>query len=77
MSVKKYTESRLLANVIEADEISLENSEVKIVRGKNIKIGKGCYIESLEYSESIDIDESSIIVEIKNVNEKVNLNKDK
>ncbi|UDN59209.1 hypothetical protein [Clostridioides sp. ES-S-0010-02] len=77
LSVKKYTESRLLANVIEADEISLENSEVKIVRGKNINIGKGCYIESLEYSENIDIDESSIVVEIKNVNGKVNLNNEK
>ncbi|MCV2270283.1 hypothetical protein [Clostridioides difficile] len=77
LSIRKYTESKLFANIIEADEISLENSEVKVVRGKNIKIGKGCYVESLEYSESIEIDEDSIVGEIKNISEKVKLKKDK
>lgn len=77
LSIRTYTESKLFANIIEADEISLENSEIKVVRGKNIKVGKGCYIESLEYSESIEIDEDSIVAEIKNINETVNLKKDK
>ena len=77
LSIRKYTESKLFANIIEADEISLENSEVKVVRGKNIKIGKGCYVESLEYSESIEIDEDSIVGEIKNISEKIKLKKDK
>lgn len=77
LSIRKYIESKLFANIIEADEISLENSEVKVVRGKNVKIGKGCYVESLEYSEIIEIDEDSIVGEIKNINEKVKLKKDK
>lgn len=66
LSIRKYTESKLFAKYYRSRWNSLENSEVKVVE-KNIKIGKGCYVESLEYSESIEIDEDSIVGEIKNI----------
>lgn len=67
LSIKKFAENKLVANTIEADEISLENSAVKVLRGKNIKIGKGCYIEHLEYSESVEIDDNSEVSEINKI----------
>jgi len=46
---------------IEGDEIYLESTQAKIVRGKRIVIGPGCEIESIEYEESIELDESSTV----------------
>lgn len=45
----------LEADTIEADEIFLENTKARVVRGKKIQIGEGCEIESVEYSESLEI----------------------
>ena len=53
---KILKENKVVANTIEGDEIILENCEAKIVRGKNIKIGKGCRIGVVECSGQIDID---------------------
>jgi cytoskeletal protein CcmA (bactofilin family) len=39
----------LEADVIEGDEISLENTTARIVRGNNIIIGNGCDIGTVEY----------------------------
>ncbi len=45
----------LEADTIEADEIFLENTKARVVRGKKIQIGAGCEIESVEYSESLEV----------------------
>ncbi len=45
----------LEADAIEADEIFLENTKARVVRGKKIQIGEGCEIETVEYSESLEI----------------------
>jgi cytoskeletal protein CcmA (bactofilin family) len=39
----------LEADVIEGDEISLENTTARIVRGNNVVIGAGCDIGTVEY----------------------------
>jgi hypothetical protein len=43
------------ADTIEGDEIFLENTHARIVRGKKITIGEGCEIEMVEYSESLEV----------------------
>jgi len=40
---------------IEGDEIKIEDTIANIVRGKQIEIGPGCQIESVEYSRSLRI----------------------
>lgn len=47
--------TRLTVDSIEGDEIQLEDTKAKVVRGKNIFVGDGCEIDSLEYSEECRI----------------------
>ncbi|MCD8005896.1 MAG: polymer-forming cytoskeletal protein [Oscillospiraceae bacterium] len=44
---------------IEGDEISLELVKADVVRGANVKIGDGCEIGRVEYSESLEISENA------------------
>lgn len=54
----------LKVNTIEADDIYLENTVAKVVRGSRIVIGPGCDIKRVEYKESFEKrDNSSIINE--------------
>ncbi|MBQ3080105.1 MAG: cell shape determination protein CcmA [Clostridia bacterium] len=46
----------LTCNTIEANDISIENTIAKSVHGKNVIIGKGCKIDSVEYTDTISID---------------------
>lgn len=64
---KKFRNKVLTASLIEGDDIKLENCEVKIVRGKNIKIGQNCKIDTIEYSRNIEVDEKSIVKQINKV----------
>lgn len=52
-------EHKLYSNIIEGDNINLTNVECKIVRGKDIVIGKGCKIERVECSGNLTIDKNS------------------
>lgn len=61
---KKFRENKLVANIIEGDDIELENCEVKVVRGKNIKIGENCKIDTVEYSGSLEVDKKSKVLNI-------------
>ncbi|WP_040212920.1 polymer-forming cytoskeletal protein [Clostridium polynesiense] len=54
-------EGSLKSEVIEGDEIYLENTEAKIVRGSKVIIGPGCSIEGIEYKDTLEIDKSSIV----------------
>lgn len=54
-------EGLLLAKVIEGDDIYLENTEADIVRGNIVKIGPGCTIGQVEYSDSYDQDSDSTV----------------
>lgn len=50
---------KLITGIIEGDEIYLENTNAKIVRGNNVIIGPNCNIETIEYRNSINVDASS------------------
>jgi len=49
----------LEAETIEGDEIYLESTRAKTVRGKRVIIGPDCEIETVEYEEMLEVDESS------------------
>ncbi|ASW43190.1 polymer-forming cytoskeletal protein [Clostridium isatidis] len=53
----------LIVEEIEADEIYLEYTKCKVVRGNNINIGEGCNIEKIEYKNKLEINEKSIVKE--------------
>jgi len=53
----------LEAETIEGDEIYLEATKAKVVRGKKVVIGEDCEIDTVEYEESIDVHESSTVKE--------------
>jgi cytoskeletal protein CcmA (bactofilin family) len=42
----------LIVETIEGDDIFLENTRAKVVRGNNISIGKGCVVELAEYKNN-------------------------
>ena len=39
---------------IEGDDVDLEYTEADVVRGRRVRIGEGCSIGRVEYSESLD-----------------------
>lgn len=57
----RFRNDCFVCNIIEADQITIENSKVNTVRGEKVVIGKGCIIDTVEYSESIHIDESAVV----------------
>jgi cytoskeletal protein CcmA (bactofilin family) len=53
----------LVTDSIEGDEIYLEHTKAKVVRGNNVTIGPGCEIELVEYKNSFDCDKGSKVNE--------------
>lgn len=53
----------LQATSIEGDEVCLEGTQAKLVRGKRVTIGPGCRIERVEYEESLDVSPDSQVGE--------------
>lgn len=58
---KKFKYSKLVVTVIEGDDIEIANTQAKIVRGANIKIGPNCIIDTVEYGASVTVDASSTV----------------
>lgn len=56
-SFSKFT---LRANSIEGDDVELLATKAEVVRGKNVRIGKGCEIGRVEYSENLEIDGGTV-----------------
>lgn len=52
----------LTVQTIEGDNIYIENTTAKIVRGNKITIGDNCNIEKVEYKDSLDVTGNSQIV---------------
>ena len=48
-----FTEGRLTAESIEADDVILEFTTAKVVRGARVDIGDGCRIDLVEYTEDL------------------------
>jgi cytoskeletal protein CcmA (bactofilin family) len=53
----------LSADSIEGDSVYLENATVKVVRGRDVKIGPGCQIGTVEYRNTFHKDGSATIKE--------------
>ena len=53
--------SVLSAESIEGDNIHLECTHAHVVRGRSVKLGPGCRVESVEYSESLHIDPEAAV----------------
>lgn len=51
----------LNTDVIEGDDVYLENTHAKVVRGNNIELGPDCEIELVEYNESFKQDENAVV----------------
>ncbi|MEN3011112.1 MAG: bactofilin [Candidatus Bipolaricaulaceae bacterium] len=53
----------LVAETIEGDEVELEATQARLVRGGRIKIGPGCRIERVEYTESLEVAAGAVVKE--------------
>jgi len=53
----------LQAATIEGDEVYLEGTQAKLVRGKRVKVGPGCKIDRVEYEESLEVHPDSRVKE--------------
>jgi cytoskeletal protein CcmA (bactofilin family) len=62
-----FFDSRLIANVIEGDEIYLEYTKAKIVRGDSVEIGPGCEIDVVEFKNKYSKNDNSVVKENKKV----------
>jgi cytoskeletal protein CcmA (bactofilin family) len=61
MIMPNDTHKTLEVDIIEGDNIYLENTIAKVVRGKNITLGSGCKIELVEYTENFKHDDKAEI----------------
>ena len=57
----------LITQTIEGDEIYLENTKAKIVRGDSIELGPGCGIDLVEYKNSFKMNDDSAVTEHKKI----------
>lgn len=57
------TVKELEVETVEGDEIELEATRAKLVRGGKIKIGPGCQIDRVEYTESLEIAKEAVVKE--------------
>ncbi|MFS0837698.1 polymer-forming cytoskeletal protein [Paenibacillus sp. 1P03SA] len=53
----------LEAGIIEGDIIYLEHTSASVVRGRDVKIGPGCEIGRVEYSNTLYVDSHSAVAE--------------
>lgn len=53
--IKSVKSVKLAVDVIEGDDISLENTKAKVVRGNHIIIGENCEIDLVEYKDTFKI----------------------
>lgn len=53
----------LNTELIEGDDIYIQNTNVKIVRGNNITIGTGCNVGLVEYKGEINVSDESIVTD--------------
>ncbi|MNH82385.1 Polymer-forming cytoskeletal [compost metagenome] len=63
----KLLASRLTADVIEGDDIELEHTKARVVRGSRVRIGPGCEIDYIEYKETYEADPKSDVSRAKHI----------
>jgi cytoskeletal protein CcmA (bactofilin family) len=57
--VIKSLSKELEAELIEGDQVKLEYTKAKVVRGNNVEIGPGCEIELVEYGNDLQVSEKA------------------
>lgn len=57
------TPKELTVETVEGDEVELEATQARLVRGGKVKIGPGCRIERVEYSESLEVAPGAVVKE--------------
>ena len=62
-----WAEKRLTADSIEGDDVTLELTTAKTVRGRNVNIGEGCRVDLVEYSGSYTIAPGATVGEARQV----------
>ncbi|MBP1962735.1 hypothetical protein [Paenibacillus aceris] len=55
------SDAQLTVDVIEGDDIDLEYTKARVVRGNRVTIGAGCEIELVEYKESLQRKKDAVI----------------
>ena len=50
-----FSDRRLVADSIEADDLYLINTTAKVVRGARVTLGEGCEVELVEYTETLEL----------------------
>lgn len=63
----KFAAKQLEADIIEGDEILLEYTRARVVRGNRVTIGAGCEIDLVEYKQSLMPDKSAKIQESRQI----------
>ncbi|MFN3347000.1 MAG: polymer-forming cytoskeletal protein [Candidatus Bipolaricaulaceae bacterium] len=53
----------LTVETIEGDEVELEATTAKLVRGGKVKIGRGCRVERVEYTDSLEVAPGAVVKE--------------
>ena len=62
-----WAEKRLTADTIEGDDVTLELTSAKTVRGRNVSIGEGCRVDLVEYSGTYAIAPGATVGEARQV----------
>jgi len=53
----------LTVETVEGDEVELEFTRARLVRGGKVKVGPGCHIERVEYMESLEVAPDAVVKE--------------
>ncbi|TCW30864.1 polymer-forming protein [Thermohydrogenium kirishiense] len=61
------TSQKLIVDIIEGDDIYIEYTNAKIVRGKNVKIGPGSNVDIVEYKDKFEKDDNANVKEFKKI----------
>ncbi len=62
-----FAEKRLTCETIEADDVSLEFTTANAVRGARVRVGEGCRIGLVEYTDSLSREADAAITEERRV----------
>ncbi|GER68320.1 hypothetical protein BpJC7_22940 [Weizmannia acidilactici] len=65
--LKPFLATLLFADSIEGDDINLEITRAKVVRGRNVTIGKKCEIDLVEYTHRFEKDDSATVREYRKI----------
>ncbi len=60
-------QQRLVTDTIEGDEVALEFTKARIVRGNYVRLGQGCEIDLVEYKGTLDQVAGAVVKEAKKV----------